>query len=229
MPLPPIPPHPWDVSPEEAIALQMQWRERVIREDCLGEIRTVAGVDVGFEEEGRVARAAVVVLDFPALVPRQKVLARKAAVFPYIPGLLSFREVPVILEALARLEKWPDVLLVDGQGIAHPRRLGIASHLGVWCDVPTIGVAKSRLVGQHAPVAESAGAWQPLYEEGEVVGAALRTRAGVKLVYVSIGHRVSLETAIDLVMRCTRGYRLPEPLRLAHHLASVEKDGKEGH
>ncbi len=210
------------------MVIQMQWRGQVIREDRLGEICTIAGVDVGFEDQGQVARAAVVVLDFPALTLRHQVLARKVVTFPYIPGLLSFREVPAILEALAQLEKWPDVLLVDGQGIAHPRRLGIASHLGVWCDVPTIGVAKSRLVGQHAPVAENVGAWQPLYEGREVIGAALRTRAGVKPVYVSIGHRVSLETAIDLVMHCTRGYRLPEPLRLAHHLASVEKGGKEG-
>lgn len=229
MPLPHVPPHAWEVSPEEAVAIQMQWRERVIRVDCLGEIRTIAGVDVGFEDEGRVARAAVVVLDFPGLVMREQVLARRPVTFPYVPGLLSFREAPVILEALARVRLWPDVLLVDGQGIAHPRRLGIASHLGVWCDLPTVGVAKSRLVGQHAPVAEAAGAWQPLYEGDEVIGAALRTRAGVRPVYVSIGHRVSLETAIDLVMRCTRGYRLPEPLRLAHHLASeVEKGGKEG-
>lgn len=220
MPLPSIPPHPWDVSPEAAMAIQHQWRERVIREDHLGEIRTVAGVDVGFEDAGRVARAAVVVLDFSALEPRQKVLARKVVTFPYIPGLLSFREMPVILEALAQLSEWPDVLLVDGQGIAHPRRLGIASHLGVWCDIPTVGVAKSRLVGQHAPVEDRPGAWQPLYDQGEVVGAALRTRSGVKPVYVSIGHRVSLETALDLVMRCARGFRLPEPLRLAHQFAS---------
>lgn len=227
MPLPSIPPHPWDVSPEEAVALQMQWRERVIREDCLGEIRTVAGVDVGFEDEGRVARAAVVVLDFPTLVPRQKVLARKAVAFPYIPGLLSFREVPVILEALAQLEVWPDVLLVDGQGIAHPRRLGIASHLGVWCDVPTVGVAKSRLIGWHAPVDDEVGAWQPLWDGDEIIGAALRMRKGAKPVYVSVGHRVSLPTALDLVLRCGRGYRLAEPLRLAHQHASQWEKGQK--
>ncbi|MCX8025285.1 MAG: deoxyribonuclease V [Thermanaerothrix sp.] len=220
MPLPLTPPHEWNVTPDEAIALQNRWRERVIREDRWDEIRAVAGVDVGFEDEGRIARAAVVVLDFPTLMPRQKVLARKAVTFPYIPGLLSFREMPVILEALAQLEVWPDVLLVDGQGIAHPRRLGIASHLGIWCDVPSVGVAKSRLIGWHASLDDEVGAWQPLWDGDEIIGAALRTRKGARPVYVSIGHRVRLNTALDLVLRCGRGYRLAEPLRLAHQYAS---------
>ncbi|MCI0577396.1 MAG: deoxyribonuclease V, partial [Chloroflexi bacterium] len=149
--------------------------------------------------------------------------ARRPTTFPYIPGLLSFRETPAVLEALAQLTIRPDLLLCDGQGLAHPRRLGIACHLGLLSDIPSIGVAKSLLVGRHEPLADERGRWQPLRDRGEVVGAVLRTRAGVAPIYVSIGHRISLETALKYVMRCTPKYRLPETTRQAHRLASVLK------
>lgn len=223
------PRHPWEVTPQEAIAIQEQLRGEVIRSDQFAKVeplsgkpvlRTVAGVDVGFEAEGSITRAAVVVLSFPGLHLLHSAIARRPTTFPYVPGLLSFREVPAVLEALTSLSELPDLLLVDGQGVAHPRRLGIASHLGLLCDLPSIGVAKSILVGRHKPVADEFGAWQPLRDGGEVVGAALRTRPGVRPVYVSVGHRLSLETAIDLVLQCSRGFRLPEPIRQAHRLAS---------
>lgn len=217
--------HAWDVSPEQAIAIQERLRHEVILQDQPGTLRLVAGVDAGFEDGGSVTRAAVVVLSFPNLEIVETALVRRPTSFPYVPGLLSFREAPAILEALTGLKASPDLLMCDGQGIAHPRRLGIASHLGVLTGLPSIGVAKSILVGRHEPLDEQPGAWQPLINRGEVVGAALRTRQGVKPVYVSVGHRLSLETAIELVLRCTIKYRLPEPTRRAHHLASQRQDG----
>lgn len=212
--------HAWDLTPAEAMALQERLRQEVVREDRIGTLRAVAGIDVGFEQQGRVARAAVVVLDYPALQMREKSLARRAVTFPYVPGLLSFREAPVVLDALERLQHLPDLIVYDGHGLAHPRRFGIACHLGLLTDIPTIGVAKRRLVGQHRAVEGRAGAWQPLIDNGETIGAVLRTQAQAQPVYVSIGHRISLETAIELVLRCTRDDRLPEPTRWAHRLAS---------
>ena len=212
--------HPWDVTPAEARALQERLRGYVEREDRLGAVRRVAGVDVGFEDGGRTTRAAVVVLSFPDLAPVEQVLARRPTAFPYVPGLLSFREIPAVLEALGRLRTLPDLILCDGQGVAHPRRFGIACHLGVLTDLPTIGVAKSRLIGEHAEPGQTKGVWAPLMDKGEVIGAVLRTRTGVRPVYVSSGHRVSLATAIDYVLACTPRYRLPETTRLADRLAS---------
>ena len=204
----------------QARAVQESLRGKVITEDKLGAVKTVAGVDVGFERAGAVTRAAAVVLDFPGLEPREQAVARQPTRFPYVPGFLSFREAPAVLAALEQLRQVPDLLLCDGQGIAHPRRFGIACHLGVLTDIPSIGVAKSRLVGTHGTVPKVKGAWAPLMDAGEVIGAVLRTRDGVKPLYVSIGHRVSLDTAIDYVLRCTTKYRLPETTRLADRLAS---------
>lgn len=212
--------HSWPVTAAEAIALQRKLRERVIVVDRLGAVRSVAGLDVGPEGDGRVMRAAVAVLSFPDLKTADQVVARRPASFPYIPGLLSFREIPALLDALARLGALPDLLLCDGQGLAHPRRFGLACHLGVLTGIPSIGVAKSLLVGEHGPLPQARGAWRPLVHKGEVVGAALRTRAGVAPVYVSIGHKVSLATAIDYVLACAPKYRLPETTRAAHRLAS---------
>lgn len=217
--------HAWDVTPEQAIAIQERLRREVILQDKPGTLRLVAGVDVGFEAGGTVTRAAVVVLSFPNMEIVETALVRQPTSFPYVAGLLSFREAPAILAALSGLKSAPDLLMCDGQGIAHPRRLGIASHLGVLADLPSIGVAKSILVGRHTPLEDQHGAWQPLINRGGVVGAALRTRQGVKPVYVSVGHNLSLETAIGLVLRCTSKYRLPEPTRLAHHLASQKLAG----
>lgn len=212
--------HHWDVTPAEAIRIQNNLRARVIREDDLPEIRRIGGVDVGFEEGGRITRAAVVVLAFPALDHLDYVIARQPTRFPYVPGLLSFREVPAVLDALERLAQWPDVLLCDGQGIAHPRRLGIASHLGLITGLPSIGVGKSRLTGHHLEPGPHKGDWSPLVDGEETIGAVLRTRIGVKPLFISIGHRISLATAIDLVLAATPRYRLPETTRWADRLAS---------
>ncbi len=212
--------HRWPNTSDEAIAIQQQLCTAVIKHDQLGPVHHVAGVDVGFESEGTITRAAVVVLSLPDLQLRDQALARRPTSFPYIPGLLSFRETPAVLDALEQLQVMPDLLLCDGQGIAHPRRFGIACHLGVLTDIPAIGVAKSLLVGTHADVPNERAAWQPLLHRGEVIGAAVRTRVGVRPVYVSIGHRVSLATAIQYVLQCTLKYRLPETTRLAHKLAS---------
>jgi deoxyribonuclease V len=210
----------WPAMAQDAIALQRAQRERVVRRDDFGAIRFVAGLDVGFEHANTVARAAVAVLSFPDLRMADQAVARRPVRFPYIPGLLSFREVPVLFDALEKLGQLPDLLLCDGQGLAHPRRFGLACHLGVQTGIPSIGVAKSLLIGTHAPLPAKRGAWQPLMDKGEVVGAALRTRDGVAPVYVSIGHRVSLETAIHYTLACAPRYRLPETTRAAHRLAS---------
>ncbi len=219
-----LPPESWDVTPREAIAIQQALRDQVILEDQLGPLHRVGGVDVGFEEGGKITRAAVAVLSLPGLQLLETAISRRPTSFPYVPGLLSFRETPAVLDALSQLKTLPDLLMCDGHGLAHPRRFGIASHLGLLCDLPSIGVAKSLLVGQHAPVGEGRGDWEPLQmeEDGDrlVIGAALRTRPGTKPVYVSIGHRISLERAIAITLSCVGKYRLPEPARMAHHLAS---------
>lgn len=184
-------------------------------------VRRVAGVDVGFEQNGALARAAVAVLRYPELELVEAAIARQPVRFPYIPGLLSFRELPVVLEALKQLAQAPDLLLCDGQGIAHPRGFGIASHLGLLVDLPSIGVAKTRLYGVHDEPPAVRGAWTPLRRtSGEIIGAVLRTRPGVKPLYISSGHKISLETAVAYVLGCCTRYRLPETTRQAHHLAS---------
>jgi deoxyribonuclease V len=213
----------WAQTVEEAIEIQKQLRHLVIVENNLGEVRYVAGVDVGFEDNYTMTQAAVAVLSFPQLQLLESAIAQIPTTFPYIPGFLSFREIPAILKALEKLDLVPDLILCDGQGIAHPRRFGIACHLGVLIDVPTIGVAKSLLVGKHEELPPEKGSWQPLRDRGEVVGAALRTRTNVNPVYVSVGHRISLSTAIDYVLRCTTKYRLPETTRWADKLASGKK------
>lgn len=210
----------WPTTIAEAIVLQQTLRSQVITTDQLGEVHTVAGVDVGFEASGAITRAAIAVLSFPDLKLQKQAIARRPTTFPYVPGLLSFREIPAILDALAQLQRSPDLLLCDGQGIAHPRRLGIASHLGLLVNLPAIGVAKSRLVGEHADIPDQRGAWQSLLDKGETIGAVLRTRSGTKPLYISAGHRISLPTAIAYVMQCTTKYRLPETTRFAHKLAS---------
>ena len=212
--------HDWDVTPGEAIAIQKQLTDKVIRHDDFGSIKTVAGVDVGFEDKGRVTRAAAVVLEYPGLVQVDQALIRIPTRFPYVPGLLSFREIPALLKAFESITSIPDMLICDGQGIAHPRRFGIACHLGLILDIPAIGVGKSRLTGDHGKVPALKGRWCPLTDGDEVIGAVLRTRRGVKPVYVSIGYRISLESAVDVVMNCVTRYRLPETTRAAHKLAS---------
>jgi deoxyribonuclease V len=212
--------HSWDMSPQEAVALQQELRQHVLISDDFGTIATVAGVDVGFEENNRITRAAVALLDYPSLSLREWAIARQPTRYPYVPGLLSFREIPAVLAAMEKLSVLPDMLLCDGQGIAHPRRLGIASHLGILLDLPTIGVGKSRLLGSYEEPGEEKGAWQPLYDKGEEIGCVLRSRSRVKPLFVSPGHRVSLASARQWVMQCVTRYRLPETTRWAHRLAS---------
>ncbi|MCF7849038.1 MAG: deoxyribonuclease V [Kiritimatiellales bacterium] len=212
--------HPWNVSPKDAIGIQKQLRDQLVPEDRLDEVTFVAGVDVGFEENNTITRAAVVVLDFQTLELCEYAIARRPTSFPYIPGLLSFREIPAVLDALEKLKQRPTLLLCDGQGIAHPRRLGIAAHLGLLTDIPSVGVAKSRLIGTHGPLPAEKGAFVPLMDKDQQIGIVLRTRTNVKPLYISVGHRVGLETARKHVMSCITKYRLPETTRWAHKLAS---------
>ncbi len=214
--------HPWNLSPANAIALQRKLAPKVVREDLLGPVQRIAGVDVGFEDDGRTTRAAVAVLRFPELSISETSISRVATTFPYVPGLLSFRETPAVLDALARLRRRPDLLACDGHGYAHPRRFGLACHLGLLADIPSIGIGKTRLLGDHDPVPDVRGKCVPLRHKGEVIGAVLRTRVGVKPVYVSIGHRISLASAVRFVLACSPRYKLPETTRQAHRLASAK-------
>lgn len=202
------------MSPAEARALQEKMRGRVVRR---GSIRPalVAGVDASYK--GDRARGAIVVTR--DLVPVEEVTAEGPLTFPYVPGLLSFRELPVLLAAWKKLRTRPEAVIVDGQGLAHPRRFGIACHLGVLLDLPTLGCAKSRLIGTYKEPAAARGSWSPLEDKGERIGAALRTQDGTNVVYVSIGHRMSLATAVRIVLACAPRYRLPEPQRLADRLS----------
>lgn len=220
--------HPWDVSPREARDIQDRLRSLVISQEAHDPIETVAGIDVGFEDGGRITRAAVAVLGLSDLTPLDEAVVRRPTSFPYVPGLLSFREIPAVLDALERLRLDPDLLVCDGQGYAHPRRFGLACHLGVLCDLPSIGAAKSRLIGEHAALDSTRGAVADLMHQGEVIGAVVRTRTGVQPLYVSVGHRVSLPEAVRLVLACAPRYRLPETTRRAHRLASGPAEWSEG-
>ena len=212
--------HNWDVSPEEAVAIQQRLRPRVQRTNGFApeSLRTVAGVDAAYREGGR---AAVVVLSYPDMEPLEEVVASRETVFPYVPGLLSFREAPPVLDALAKLRTRPDLLIFDGQGYAHPRRLGLAAHLGVYLDMPSIGCAKSRLIGRYTEPGPNPGDSSPLTDHGEVIGAVLRTKPRTNPLFISVGHKIDLDTAVAVVLRCLRGYRLPEPTRLADRLSKA--------
>lgn len=218
--------HEWNLAPRDAVALQRRLAVRIEREDRIDEVRHIAGVDIGFEQGGEITRAAVVVLAWPSLEVVEQLVHREPTRMPYIPGLLSFRELPAALGAFARLEHAVQLVMVDGHGIAHPRRLGVASHLGLWLDLPTLGVAKSRLTGRHDEPGPERGDWTLLEDPraDEVIGAVLRTRPRVKPVFVSPGHRLCLATALDWVIACLGRTKLPEPTRLADRLAS-RRDG----
>jgi len=217
--------HSWDLTPARAIFLQKELACEVITSGEVDSVRLIGGADISVPRGKRTARAAIVVLSYPELeiVEVETIMAELA--FPYIPGLLSFREAPVILELFEKLSHKPDLLFVDGQGIAHPRRLGIASHLGLWLDRPTIGCAKSRLCGEHVEVGLEAGRQAWLIDRGEVIGMVLRTRSGARPLYISTGHEISLEESVRWTLACTRGYRLPEPSRLAHLAAGGNLPG----
>ena len=213
--------HAWDVTPPEARRIQNELRNKIIRTDRHGTIDTVAGVDIGLRKD--MALASVVVLSFPELQVVERVVVESPLRFPYIPGLLSFREIPPLLEAFSQLQTEPALVMVDGHGIAHPRRFGIAAHLGLLLDKPAMGCAKSRLCGKAAEPNTERGAYEYLYDADEVIGAVVRTRANVRPVYVSIGHRIALDSAITFCLTCGSGYRLPEPTRQAHNAASLFK------
>ncbi|MEJ7615984.1 MAG: deoxyribonuclease V [Pyrinomonadaceae bacterium] len=212
--------HEWNLSPREAVELQNELRARVRIEALRGEVRTIAGADISFNKYSSTIYAGVVVLELPSL----RVIAEAGVVsetrFPYVPGLLSFRESPAVLEAWEKLGVEPDVVFFDGQGLAHPRRVGIASHAGLFLNRPTIGCAKSVLVGKYEEPASERGSWSPMIDRGEMVGAAVRTKNNVAPVFISPGHLIDLPGAIELTLACDGGYRIPEPTRRAHQLVN---------
>lgn len=218
--------HKWEMSADEAKILQRELAKQVILEDQFGQVTRVAGVDMAINEGNGMARAAVVLLSYPNLVVLEQHVYEEPIRMPYVPGLLSFRELPSLLGALNQLKQQPDLVMADGQGIAHPRRLGIAAHLGLWIDKPTIGCAKSLLTGKYQPVGEAIGDWSPLLDNGETIGGVLRTREKVKPMFISQGHKISLENSIKFVLACNKGFRLPEPTRLADKL-SKDNDWSE--
>ena len=207
--------HNWDLTPTEAVDLQRQLRDRIKipQTTTPPKIKTIAGLDCAFDREGGHGYAGVVVYEYPSMTEVRRVGRRSPLTFPYVPGLLSFREVPLLLAALDKLDTWPDLFMLDGHGLAHPRRFGIACHLGLLIDRPTIGCAKSRLVGDHREPGQRPGSHVPLTHHDEVVGRVLRTKRGCKPVFVSAGHRISLEAAVDVVKNCVKTYRIPQPTR----------------
>jgi deoxyribonuclease V len=211
--------HNWQVTPGEAKAIQLKMADKVVRNGNVLDPRLIAGVDVSVNRWEKQGRAAVVILSYPSLDIVEIQVIEDKITFPYVPGLLSFREIPLQLKAFEKLKNVPGLVIVDGQGMAHPRRIGLASHLGLCLNIPTIGCAKSRLCGEHEEPALERGSFTKLMDNGEIIGAVLRTRTGVKPLYISTGHMVSLKPAADWVMSCCRGYRLPEPTRLAHMAA----------
>lgn len=219
-------PHSWRLSPARAAAVQRRLATRVRLERPARPWRRVAGLDAAFSADERICLAAAVVWDRVERRVVEVATAARPVRFPYVPGLLSFREAPALLAALRKLRCAPEVLLCDGQGLAHPRRFGIACHLGVLCDLPAVGCAKSRLVGEHGEVPPAAGARTNLVFAGEVVGAVVRTRAGCRPVFVSVGHRSDLDSAVALVLDCVQGRRLPEPTRLADRWVAALKRGR---
>ncbi|MCD5390332.1 deoxyribonuclease V [candidate division NPL-UPA2 bacterium] len=216
--------HPWNVSPQEASRIQTELAKKIILEKKFREVKRIAGADISFS--GDRAYAGVIIFSFPDLRIIEKQQATAQVSFPYIPGLLAFREGPALLSTFEKVEVEPDLIIFDAQGLAHPRRMGLATHLGIILDMPSIGCAKSRLVGSCQSPGEEVGAYSLLEDGGETIGAVVRTKEGVKPIFVSIGHKTDLESSIKMVLDCGRGYRLPEPSRLAHNFAEEIKGGK---
>lgn len=217
--------HEWNLTPTEAVALQRELASRIDFSTPLDftHLKIVAGVDVSVRDN--ISTAAMVALSFPELQVLERVTAKRPTTFPYISGLLSFREIPVLLDAYAKLSVKPDVYMVDGMGRIHPRRIGIAAHLGLWLDAPTVGVGKTHFLGKYDVPPNERGGYSQLTDRGELLGVVLRTKLNVKPVYVSPGHHMDLDSAIRLVMACTSKYRLPDPIRAAHNTAGVKDDG----
>jgi deoxyribonuclease V len=212
--------HRWDVSIDEAMAIQQRLRSLVVRENGFDttHVGAIAGIDASYREK---AYAAIVILALPDLEVVEQVVAEREAPFPYVPGLLAFREAPAVLDAMEKLTTRPDLLMFDGQGIAHPRRLGIAAHLGVYLGMPSIGCAKSRLIGHYEEPGPQAGDSSPLMAGGEQIGVVLRSKPRTNPLFISVGHLIDLPTAVSFVAQTLRGYRLPEPTRLADRLAGA--------
>lgn len=218
-------------SPVEAVAIQARLSPLVIKSGNVPCPKFIAGVDISSGRAGELATAAVVVLAYPEMKVVAVEVAHGELKMPYIPGLLSFRELPLITKALAGLAVTPDLMFVDGQGLAHLRRLGLACHLGLVTGLPTIGCAKSRLCGQSEPPGKMPGSFTFVKDGEEIIGAEVRTKSDVRTLYISTGHKISLDSAVNWVLRCCRGYRLPEPIRMAHQAAGgnlkMEKQIKE--
>lgn len=219
--------HDWDVSPRQAVQIQEELRSRVVLANGFGELARIGGADVAFSRKRGKVYAALVVFDYVTLSLLEVAYGEGEARFPYIPGLLTFREGPVVMEAFGRLRKRPDLILFDGQGIAHPRRLGLATHMGLLLNTPTVGCAKSPLRVRFEPPGSQRGSFSKMMDGNEQVGVALRTRDGVRPVYISPGHLVDLPTSVQVVLACGRGYRLPEPTRIAHIMVSQLRRGDE--
>lgn len=222
--------HDWAMTPREAVELQKSLRERVRLQSLKKQIKTIAGADISFNKFSTVVYAGLVVMRLPSLEVIEEVGVVSETTFPYVPGLLSFRESPSVLEAWAKLKTEPDAVMFDGQGIAHPRRVGIASHVGLIINRPTLGCAKSVLVGKYEEPPQERGHWTEMIDKGEVIGAAVRTKTNVQPIFVSPGHLIDLEGAIKLTLDCDGGYRQPEPTRRAHLLVNALRRGerKEG-
>lgn len=216
----PIIQHPWSIDEQEAISLQQQLAQRVKKEDQLTDVRYVAGVDVAYHSERDLLVAGVVILDAITLQVVESVVIQDSVDFPYIPGLFSFRELPPLVRAFKELKTTPQLVVCDGQGIAHPRRFGLASHLGVLFDIPTIGCGKTRLLGEYEEPAQERGAYSALIDQGEIIGGVLRTQPNIKPIFVSIGHHISLPTACAWITKLSPTYRLPETTRQADQLVN---------
>lgn len=215
--------HGWKLNIKEAIRLQEELRTKVVLEDQFKDIEIIAGFDVGVKKRGTSGKelrgiGACVVMSYPDLEIIEKHVEVTEVNYPYVPGLLSFREIPILIPLLEKIENEPDILMMDGQGIAHPRRFGLASHIGVILNKPSIGCAKSHLIGDYDEPAQEAGSYKYIFQDGDIIGAVVRTRKGVKPVYISPGHKITLNTSIVVTLRCCMGYRLPEPVREAHKL-----------
>ena len=219
--------HDWSLTPREAVELQKSLRSQVKIAPLKKKVETIAGADISFNKFESTVYAGIVVLRLPSLELIEEVGVVSETKFPYVPGLLSFRETPSVLEAWEKLKTEPDAVMFDGQGIAHPRRVGIASHVGLLIERPTLGCAKSVLVGKYEEPAEERGSWTELIDKGEVVGAALRTKTRVAPIYVSPGHLIDLQSAIDLTLASDGGYRQPEPTRRAHLLVNALRRGEK--
>ena len=216
--------HPWKVAPEEAIRIQENLRHRIILKRTFSDIRTIGGADVSYQKEGDFLFGAMVVLSFPQMETLHVAMARGKISFPYVPGLLAFREAPILIKTFQNLRIRPDLLIFDGQGIAHPRGMGLASHLGLWFNVPSIGCAKTPLLGEPITPGFSRGSFEVILKDGRRVGVVLRTKDGVRPVFVSPGYRIDLPTSIRLIRESCQGFRLPEPLRRAHQLSRMLRE-----